>query len=127
MARPPAPDLTERELEVMHAAWKIGEATVSQVREEMTKSGRDLAYTTVATLMKILTDKGCLLQLNDERPFVYRPIRSYEEVSKSMLGDLVERLFGGSREKLLAQLLGGKKLTAKERALIEEYLRETEK
>ena len=127
MARPPAPDLTERELEVMHAAWKRGDCTVSDVREEMASLGRDLAYTTVATLMKILTDKGCLLQINQERPFVYRPIRSYEDVSKSMLGDLVERLFGGSREKLLAQLLGSKKLSAKERSLLEAYLKETEK
>lgn len=127
MARPPAPDLTERELEVMHAAWKRGDCTVSDVREEMASGGRDLAYTTVATLMKILTDKGCLLQINEERPFLYRPIRSYEDVSKSMLGDLVERLFGGSREKLLAQLLGSKKLSAKERALLEAYLKETEK
>lgn len=127
MARPPAPDLTERELEVMHAAWKRGDCTVSDVREEMASGGRDLAYTTVATLMKILTDKGCLLQVNEERPFVYRPIRTYEDVSKSMIGDLVERLFGGSREKLLAQLLGSKKLSAKERALLEAYLKETEK
>ena len=127
MARPPAPDLTERELEVMHAAWKRGDCTVSDVRDEMASGGRDLAYTTVATLMKILTDKGCLQQINEERPFLYRPIRSYEDVSKSMLGDLVERLFGGSREKMLAQLLGGKRLSAKERALLEAYLRETEK
>ncbi len=127
MARPAAPDLTERELEVMQAAWKRGDCTVSDVREEMASGGRDLAYTTVATLMKILTDKGCLLQVNEERPFLYRPIRSYEDVSKSMLGDLVERLFGGSREKLLAQLLGSKKLSAKERALLEAYLKETEK
>lgn len=127
MARPPAPDLTERELEVMQSAWKIGDATVSDVREELAKEGRDLAYTTVATLMKILTDKGCLAQINEERPFVYRPVRSYEDVSRSMLGDLVERLFGGSREKLLAHLLGSKKLTAKERALLEAHLKETDK
>jgi BlaI family penicillinase repressor len=124
MARPSAPDLTERELEVMQAAWKKGDCTVSDVREEMAAQGRDLAYTTVATLMKILTDKGCLSQVTNERPFIYRPVRSYEEVSRSMLGDLVERLFGGSREKLLAHLLGGKKLSAKERALLESHLKE---
>lgn len=127
MARPPAPELTERELEVMQAAWKKGDCTVSDVREEMASGGRDLAYTTVATLMKILTDKGCLAQINDERPFVYRPVRSYDDVSRSMLGDLVERLFGGSREKLLSHLLGSKKLTAKERALLESHLKETDK
>jgi BlaI family penicillinase repressor len=127
MARPSAPDLTERELEVMQAAWKRGDCTVSDVREELASSGRELAYTTVATLMKILTDKGCLSQITQERPFVYRPIRTYDDVSRSMLGDLVERLFGGSREKLLSHLLGGKKLSAKERALLEAHLRETDK
>ena len=124
MARPRAKELTERELEVMHAFWKRGESTVAEIRDELALSGRDLAYTTVATLVRILNEKGFLEQTNSERPFQYRPQRSFEEVSRSLVGDLVERVFGGSREQLLVRLLEQKKLTAKERAILEQLLRE---
>lgn len=124
MARPKARELTERELEVMHAFWNQGESTVAEVRDQLADAGRDLAYTTVATLVRILADKGFLEQTNDERPFRYRPRRSFEEVSGSLLGDVVQRVFGGSREQLLIRLMDQKKLTAKERAVLEKILRE---
>src|ERR1700730_11706848 len=58
MARPPAKELTERELEVMHVVWKLGEATATEVRDELARGGLDRAYTTVATLVRILLAKG---------------------------------------------------------------------
>ena len=124
MARPRAKELTERELEVMHVFWDRGESTVADVRDEMAAAGRDLAYTTVATLTRILTEKGFLEQTNDERPFRYRPVRSFDEVSRSLVGDLVDRVFHGSREQLLLRLFDERKLTAKERALLQSILRE---
>jgi BlaI family transcriptional regulator, penicillinase repressor len=124
MARPPAKELTERELEVMHVVWKLGEATATEVRDELALGGLDRAYTTVATLVRILLDKGFLDQRPGDRPFRYRPARSYEEVSRRLLGDLVERVFSGSREQLLMRLLEQKKLTAKERAALEAILKE---
>jgi len=131
MARPKAKQLTERELEVMHAFWRKSEAsrqaTAAEIRDELAGAGRELAYTTVATLVRILCDKGFLTQTNQERPFTYRPIRSFSEVSGSLVGDLVERLFGGQREQLLLRLLEERKLTAKERAVLEEILREKKK
>lgn len=131
MARPKAKELTERELEVMHAFWRKWTAdqpaTAAEVRDELSDAGRELAYTTVATLVRILCDKGFLAQTNSERPFTYRPLRSFDEVSGSLVGDLVERLFGGQREQLLLRLLEERKLTAKERAVLEEVLREKKK
>jgi BlaI family transcriptional regulator, penicillinase repressor len=124
MVRPAAKELTERELEVMHVYWNIGESAIAEVRDRLAASGRDLAYTTVATLVRILTEKGFLEQTNAERPFLYRPARSYEEVSRNLLGDLVERVFQGSREQLLVRLLEQRRLTAKERTVLEEILRE---
>ena len=124
MARPRAKELTERELEIMHVFWERGELTATQVRDELDSSGRDLAYTTVATLIRILTDKNFLKQTNNERPFVYHPVRSFEEVSGRIVGDLVQKVFGGSREQLLIRLIEQKRLTTKERAMLEEILRE---
>ncbi len=123
MARPPAKDLTERELEVMHAFWNRGESTVAEVREALAASGLDRDYTTVATLVRILADKGFLIQTNQERPFSYRPAQSYEEVSKKLLSEVIDRVFRGSRELLLVRLMEQKALSAKERTLLEDLLR----
>jgi len=124
MARPPAKELTERELEVMQVFWKRGELTVAEVKDDLAASGLERAYTTVATLVRILSDKGFVEQLNDERPFRFRPLRSYEDVSARLLGDLLERVFQGSREQLLVRLMDQKKLSAKERAVLEDLLKE---
>jgi BlaI family transcriptional regulator, penicillinase repressor len=124
MARPAARELTERELEVMHVFWKQGEITAQQARDLLAAAGVDRAYTTIATLIRILSEKGFLKQVTDERPFRFRAVRSYEDVSRRLVGDLVERVFGGSREQLLLRLLDHKKLTAKERARLEQILRE---
>lgn len=124
MARPRAKELTERELEVMHVFWDSGERTVAEVRDALEAAGRPLAYTTVATLVRILTDKDFLLQTNDERPLRYKPIRSFEDVSGSLLGDLLQRVFSGSRQELLIRLFDHERLSRQERAFVEDLLRE---
>lgn len=124
MARPAAKELTNRELEVMQVFWRRGASTAQEARDELARTGVDRAYTTVATQIRILSEKGFLKQSTTERPFLYVPARSYEEVSRRLLGDLVERVFQGSRELLLVRLTEHKKLTAKERARLEQFLRE---
>ena len=125
MARPRAKELTERELEVMHLFWdQETDLAISDVREKLESDGRDLAYTTVATLVKILVEKGFLKQTNDQRPFTFVPTRTFEDVSGNIVSDLVSRVFGGSREQLLIQLMGKKKLTKREREFLESILKE---
>ena len=125
MARPRARDLTERELEVMHAFWNHdGDATAAEVRDRLAESGVDLTYTTVATLVRILFDKGFLTQVNDARPFLYRVNRSFDEVSERFVGDMIQRVFQGSREQLFVRLFKERKLTARERALLNQVLGE---
>lgn len=123
MARPPAKELTERELEVMHAFWKRGESTVAEVRDLLAESGLDRAYTTIATLVRILAEKGFLNQINEERPFIYHPAQSYEDVSRKLLGEVVDRVFRGSRELLLVRLMERESLTDNERKLLKDVLR----
>ena len=124
MARPPTKDLTQRELEVMHTFWQHGEMTAADARDKLAEAGLDRAYTTVATLVRILHEKGFLEQTNPERPFRYLPARSYEDISGRLLVDVVERVFRGSREQLLVRLVEQRKLTAKERTVLEEILKE---
>ena len=124
MARPPAKELTQRELEVMHVFWRSGEATAQEARDRLAEAGRDLSYPTVANLARALLEKGFLAQTNAERPFRYRPGRSYEDVSGRLLGEVVRRVFGGSREELLVRLVGQRRLTARERSVLEAILKE---
>lgn len=124
MARPPAKELTERELEIMHVFWNRGESSVQEVRDALAAAGLERAYTTVATLVRILHDKGFIEQTNQLRPFRFQSARSYEKVSASLLRDLVDRVFRGSREQLLVRLMEQKRLTGKERAMLEQLLKE---
>jgi BlaI family transcriptional regulator, penicillinase repressor len=124
MGRPPAKDLTERELEVMHVFWQRGEATAALARDHLAASGLDRTYTTIANLVRTLHEKGFLEQVNTTRPFLYRPARSYKDVSGRLLVDLVERVFLGSRADLLYSLVEERKLTPKERALLEKLAKE---
>lgn len=124
MAARPAPQLTQRELDVMHVYWREGELTAQQARDLLAEGGVDLAYVTVANLVRILLEKDCLVATTAERPFSYRARRSFEEVSRSLVGDLLQRVFRGSREQLLVQLFGQRRLTERERAVLKDILRE---
>ena len=127
MGRPPQKELTQRELEVMHVFWQRGDMTASEVRAELAQVGVDRAYVTVANLVRILVDKGFLESTNKERPFRYRAVRTFDDVSRSLVGDLVKRLFQGSREQLLVSLLGdGDRLSQQERELLQQILAEQE-
>jgi BlaI family transcriptional regulator, penicillinase repressor len=124
MGRPTAKDLTERELEVMHVFWSRGELTAAEARDQLAATGLDRTYPTIANLVRGLHDKGFLRQLNAQRPFVYRAVCSYEDVSGRLLGDLVQRVFRGSRAHLLCRLVDQRKLTLEERAILEGILKE---
>ncbi|HEV8063002.1 MAG TPA: BlaI/MecI/CopY family transcriptional regulator [Gemmataceae bacterium] len=126
MVRPTSKELTQRELEVMHVFWRTGDATAAEARDSLAEKQIDLAYTTVATLVRILHEKGFLEAINDERPFRYRAARTYEEVSRRLLSDVVERVFRGSREQLLVRLVEERKLSVKERTFLEQILKEQE-
>jgi BlaI family penicillinase repressor len=126
MARPRVKELTQRELEIMHVFWRHGEQSAATVRERLAADGGpDLAYTTVATLVRILVDKGYLRQTNEQRPFVYRPMRTFRDVSKRILGDVVNRVFHGSRKELLLQLMEDEELTDAELEILERLVQES--
>jgi predicted transcriptional regulator len=124
MGRPPAKDLTERELEVMHSFWWHGDATAAEARDRLAAAGLDRTYTTIANLVRTLADKRFLRQVNEERPFRYRAVRSYEDISGRLLGDLLQRVFRGSRAQLLKRLVEERTLTAEERELLQSVLKE---
>ena len=127
MPRPAAKELTQRELEIMHLFWTHGSLTAATARGHLADAGRDLTYTTVATLVRLLLEKGFLQALNEERPFVYAPVRSHEDVSKRLLGDVLDCVFKGSREQLLLRLFEERQLTKQERKFLQVILKEESK
>jgi predicted transcriptional regulator len=124
MARPAAAELTERELEIMQHFWSSGEHSVADVQASLEAEGRTLAYTTVATLVRILVEKGFLKQTSDKRPHSFKARRSFNDVSSRMVQDLVRRLFGGSHEALMLHLMEDQTLSEADRKRLREIAKE---
>lgn len=104
MARSASKHPTELELEILKVVWQKEPTTVRQVRDTLA-SVRDLAYTTVMTVMSIMADKGYLKRKKDGRSYVYEAVYREQRASRSMLQDIVDRLFGGSTTAVMQHLL----------------------
>src|SRR5580658_9303204 len=87
------------ELECLKALWGIGEGTVRDVRERMV-GNRNLAYTTVMTVLDRLEKRGGVTRRKQGRSFVYVPKLSREELRKFAVKEVVDRFFEGSNEAL---------------------------
>ncbi len=111
------PILTDQELEIMKVVWELDKATVRDVYEKL-RAHRQIAYTTVMTMMKILETKGHLKKTQDERAFVYRPTKPKQQVIRGMVREFIQRVFNGSAEPLLVHLVEDEGLTAKDLAEI---------
>lgn len=108
MARPKTEHLTPLELEIMHVLWETGAANVQTVQQQLK---RELAYTTVQTMLNIMHRKGKVKRALRERAYFYKPAVSRRQEVSQHVSDLVERLFGGSAESLVVSLLETKHLT----------------
>lgn len=100
--------LTPLELEMMKVLWQTGPATVQTVRERL---DRDLAYTTVQTMLNLLHRKGKVSRVLKDRSFHYRPAVSRRREVGHLLRDVVDRVFGGSAEALVMSLMETRQLT----------------
>jgi predicted transcriptional regulator len=125
MARKPSKNLTERELEIMQVLWSLGEARLGEVHEALNQSGDPVAPSTVATQLNLLIHKGYVTQTGRTGRSVYVPTFSREEATKNLLDDFLVRVGLGRAPSFLIQLLKNELLTAKDRAALEEILRES--
>jgi predicted transcriptional regulator len=97
----------------MAVLWDRGEATTADVHEAP-REGRGLAFTTIATMLRKMEDKGVVAHRALGRQFVYHATVSEEHVRRSMVGELVERLFGGDPKALVAHLVSENEIEAGE-------------
>jgi predicted transcriptional regulator len=123
--RPRHPTLTPQELAIMKVIWSLERATVRDVYETLRKR-RQVAYTTVMTMMKILEEKGYLKKSRVERAYVYKPAQPRQQVMGAMVRDFVERVFDGATGALLLHLGRERHLTKAEREQIRRAIDEME-
>jgi BlaI family penicillinase repressor len=123
MARHKTPRPTERELAILRVLWERGPSTVRQVNESVSED-RTTGYTTTLKLMQIMAEKGLVIRDESERTHVYRAKAAEEQMQRQLVGDLMDRAFGGSARKLVMQALAAKRVSARELAKIKQLLDE---
>lgn len=102
--------LTETELELMGILWSLGEGSVTEVMGHLPK-GRDLAYTSVSTILRILEQKQIVGSRKEGRGHIYYPILQKERYEEASLSHLLTKVFDGSAEALVSRLIETKGLT----------------
>jgi len=107
----------------MKVVWRLGKATVRDVYEAMRET-RQVAYTTVMTMMKILEDKGYLKKTVVDRAHVYKPAKPRQQVVGAMVREFLDRVFDGASDGLLVHLAKDNKLTDKQRRLVKQLIEE---
>ena len=94
--------LGARERQIMEVTYRLGRATVADVRAELENPP---SYSAVRAMLRILEEKGHLRHLEEGPRYVYLPVVSGERARRSILKDVVRRLFDNSTEKAVAALL----------------------
>src|ERR1043165_7104452 len=123
MTRRKTERLTPLELEIMHVLWETGAANVQTVQQHLK---RELAYTTVQTMLNILHRKGKVKRTLKDRAYFYKPSVSRSQFLGHAVNDMVERLFGGSAESLVMSLVETKHLTPEKLARLNQLLEKHE-
>jgi len=119
MANRKSEHLTPLELEIMHVLWETGPANVQTVQQQLK---RDLAYTTVQTMLNILLRKKKVKRTLKDRAYFYKPAVSHSQVVSHTINDVIDRLFGGSAESLVMSLVETKHLTPEKLARLNQLL-----
>lgn len=112
-----ATTLGDLQLAIMRVLWQRGEATAADVHAALVRD-RGLAPTTIATMLRKMEQKGVVVHRSEGRQFYFRPVVSEDEVRRSMVGALVERLFAGDPAALVSHLLSEHDLDQDEAAAL---------
>lgn len=119
------PTLTPSELAIMKVVWQLQKATVRDVYDAL-RAKREIAYTTVMTMMKILEEKGYLKKTRVDRAFEYRPTQPRQRVIGAMVQDFLDRVFDGAAAPLLVHLAKDGRLSKRDKETIRKLAEEIE-
>ncbi len=115
------PRPTPAELEILRVLWERGPSTVREVHEALERE-RPTGYTTALKLLQIMTEKKLVSRDETERAHVYSARLPERETQRALVGDLVDRAFGGSASKLVMHALSARKASRAELARIRELI-----
>jgi BlaI family penicillinase repressor len=117
---------TPSELEILHILWSRGPSTVREIHDELSKE-KDLGYTSALKLLQIMTTKGLVTRIEDQRAHVYTASDPAETTKAQMATDVLQRVFRGSASQLMQHALSGNRSSKKEieeiRRMLDEYER----
>ena len=119
------PRPTDAELAILRVLWERGPSTVREVHDAMS-STHDTGYTTVLKLLQIMTDKGLVTRDESQRAHVYTSRYGEQRTQRQLLGDLMDRAFGGSPTALVMQALSTTKASTEELGAIRQLLERLE-
>ena len=122
---PAVPRPTDSELAILRVLWDRGACTVRQIHEEFSRK-RPSGYTTVLKTLQIMTEKGLVKRDEANRTHIYEAAQTEQQTQRRLVGDLLERAFGGSAMKLVMQALGSKKTSPEDLARIRRFLDDIE-
>lgn len=114
--------LGDLQLRILQVLWARQEASVNEVATNL-KPHRDLAYTTVATMLRKMEVRGLVAHREEGRSYIYRPLVAEDQVGRSMTDHVVERLFQGSLAGAVNHLLQTREVSRAELDQLEKLIR----
>jgi BlaI family transcriptional regulator, penicillinase repressor len=115
--------LGDLQLRIMKVLWQRGEGTVADVLRELTGPG-ELAYTTMATMLRKMEARGLVSHRSEGRSFIYRARVKEEEVTRTIADHFVDRLFEGSLTEVVSHLLSTREVSRDELQILEQLIAE---
>jgi BlaI family transcriptional regulator, penicillinase repressor len=126
MSRTKVHRLGDLQLRIMKVLWGRGEATVANVHQALAGEG-DLAYTTMATMLRKMEARGLVRHRIAGRSFVYRPAVAADAVTRGMADHLLDRLFEGSLADMLGHLLTNREVSREELSKLQRLIAQRKK
>ena len=127
VARRTSKTLTEVELEFMQILWRRGEATPDVMQEELVKKGRDITGGSIRKILAILMRKGYVDRRKESKAHVYRAVVGKQRAQRGIVGDILQRAFGGSAANMIAALLDSQPVPEEDLDAIEQLIAERRK
>ncbi len=113
MARPRSSHPTDGELEILHVLWKTGPAGLGAVHARLSDQ-RDVAKTTVATMLKLMLQKKLVRRSKGPRGYLWAAAVSRKETANGMVGRLIDRVFDGSAQRMVVHLVEAGEISQQE-------------
>lgn len=123
MARPPSKHPTDGELEILRVLWADGSLNLSSLCQKL-RAERDVATTTVATMLKVMREKKLVKRTGEGRGALWSAAVSHDRTASKLVGKLIDGVFEGSAQRLMAHLVENANLSDDDLAALQKLARQ---